>query len=93
MVVRLRILAVLRLGEVDGLRLQLVLRAVVHAEAFGRSDLVEDNGDHEDDGSPEVGAEAVSYGQSMQPLSFAVETVLGFSALLVVLQDALFYLS
>ena len=92
MIVRLWVLAVLRLREVDRLCLQLIVRAVVHEEAFGRSDLVEENGDHEDDGGPEVGAETVPYGQPMQSLPFSVEAVLNLSALLIVLQDALFYL-
>jgi hypothetical protein len=90
-IVRDRLLAVLGLCEVDSLCLQLVVRAVVHSETFDWFGLVEDDGDHEDDGCPEVGAEAVPYGHPMKSLSLAVEAILYLSALLVVPQDAFLY--
>jgi hypothetical protein len=64
-IVRDRVLAILGLCEVDSLCLQLVVRAVIHSETVDRFGLVEEYGNHEYDGGPEVGAEAVPYGHPM----------------------------
>jgi hypothetical protein len=50
--------------------------------------LVQQDGNHGDDGRPQFGAEAVPYGHPMQPLYLAVEALLHVSALEVVLQDS-----
>jgi hypothetical protein len=87
-VVRLWVLAVLGSGEVDGLRLQLVVRAVVHEEATDVAGLHQQDWNHEDDGRPQVCTEAVLYGYPMYPLSFPVEVCLHVLAFKVVLQDS-----
>jgi hypothetical protein len=55
------------------------------------SDDLDLGGPHEDDGCPQVGAEAVPYSHPMKPLSLAVKAILYLSALLVVPQDAFLY--
>jgi hypothetical protein len=50
--------------------------------------LVQQDGNHEDNGRPQVGADAVPYGHPMQPLSIAGEALLHVSALDIVLQDS-----
>jgi hypothetical protein len=60
----------------------------MHKEATGLPGPKQQDGNHEDDGLPQVGAEAVPYGHLMQPLSLAVEVLLHVSALEVVLQDS-----
>jgi hypothetical protein len=52
------------------------------------SGLEQQDGNHEDDGRPQVCAEPVPYGNPMQLLTFAVEVRLHVSALEVVLQDS-----
>jgi hypothetical protein len=53
------------------------------------SSLKQQDGNHEDDGHPQVRADPIPYGHPMQPLSFAVEVHLYVSALKVVLQYSL----
>jgi hypothetical protein len=52
------------------------------------SGLEQQDGNHEDDGRPQIHADPVPYGHPMQPLSFTVEVLLQVSALEVVLQDS-----
>jgi hypothetical protein len=71
----------------------LIVGAVVHEEATGLPSLEQQDGNHEDDVRPQVGAEPLPYGHRMQPLSLMVEVLLYVSALEVVLQDSFLYFS